>query len=412
MDTPSESRNRLFTAIIFVLAFLLRFAARWFAGEAEFWRNSYHHFYDMAMGAKAGHAFCVYGDTGCATRPPGYAIFLLAADWLHAGWWPIVVLQALLGAGTVLCGYWITQKLFGRRAGLWASVMLAFYPYYAVHDTALHPGGLFTFLTALSICLFLRARGAASMLLAGLALALAALTTINLLPFLPLAVLWVVWTVRGDWKARFRMGAMAALPICLLVGGWTLRNHMRVGSPTPTSESGLNLWIAHNPKTFSYFPTGSIDESTAASYGGLSPRDLAELDSIGNDEVRQSRWFQDKAMAYIREDPARAVWSGVRKLWAAFGWDPSPKKPVWWQNLAYSLTYFPLLMLALAGAWLNREEWREHSLVYGLFFCFSAVTAVYWAHTSHRAFLDVYLCVLAAAAVERGRQWIALRYTA
>jgi hypothetical protein len=40
-------------------------------------------------------------------------------------------------------------------------------------------------------------------------------------------------------------------------------------------------------------------------------------------------------------------------------------------------------------------------LIYLLFVAFIAVTALFWAHTSHRSHLDVYLIVFAAAATRR-----------
>jgi hypothetical protein len=45
---------------------------------------------------------------------------------------------------------------------------------------------------------------------------------------------------------------------------------------------------------------------------------------------------------------------------------------------------------------LTRHRWRELGPIYLQFLCFAAVTAVFWAHTSHRVYLDVYLIVFAA----------------
>jgi hypothetical protein len=51
---------------------------------------------------------------------------------------------------------------------------------------------------------------------------------------------------------------------------------------------------------------------------------------------------------------------------------------------------------------------RRHGviLIAMLFIAFICVTAVFWAHTSHRSYLDVYWIVLAASVVER--VWTAL----
>ena len=44
---------------------------------------------------------------------------------------------------------------------------------------------------------------------------------------------------------------------------------------------------------------------------------------------------------------------------------------------------------------------REVILIAMLFIAFMCVTAVFWAHTAHRSYLDVYLIVFAASVVER-----------
>jgi hypothetical protein len=43
---------------------------------------------------------------------------------------------------------------------------------------------------------------------------------------------------------------------------------------------------------------------------------------------------------------------------------------------------------------------REVILIEMLFLAFIGVTAVFWAHTSHRSYLDVYWIVFAASMVE------------
>ena len=54
------------------------------------------------------------------------------------------------------------------------------------------------------------------------------------------------------------------------------------------------------------------------------------------------------------------------------------------------------------GLWVSRRHWREHSIFYGQFVAFAAVTAVaavsavFFGHTSYRAYLDIYWIVFAA----------------
>jgi len=46
--------------------------------------------------------------------------------------------------------------------------------------------------------------------------------------------------------------------------------------------------------------------------------------------------------------------------------------------------------------WASRTHWPEHSIFYAQLVAFAALTAVFFGHTSHRAYLDVFWIVFAA----------------
>ena len=54
------------------------------------------------------------------------------------------------------------------------------------------------------------------------------------------------------------------------------------------------------------------------------------------------------------------------------------------------------MILGLWGMWASRTHWPEHSIFYAQFVAFAAVTAVFFGHTSYRAYLDVFWIVFAA----------------
>jgi hypothetical protein len=106
-------------------------------------------------------------------------------------------------------------------------------------------------------------------------------------------------------------------------------------------------------------------------------------------------------MNYIRGHPWLTLGNGVRKIAATFGWWPSPRKG-FWANWAHLASYGPMMALGLVAMFVHRKAWREHAIVYALFVCFAAVTAVFFGHTSHRSFLDVYWIVFAAGLMSHG----------
>ena len=51
--------------------------------------------------------------------------------------------------------------------------------------------------------------------------------------------------------------------------------------------------------------------------------------------------------------------------------------------------------------WQRRRQWHQDALVHAHLVLFAGITAVLWAQTSHRSYLDVYLIVFAAGMLDR-----------
>jgi apolipoprotein N-acyltransferase len=54
------------------------------------------------------------------------------------------------------------------------------------------------------------------------------------------------------------------------------------------------------------------------------------------------------------------------------------------------------MLLGIWGMFRHRSHWREDCLIYFLFATFILVTGIFWAHTSHRVYLDVYWIAFAS----------------
>ena len=390
----------VFLPSVFFLAFGTRLVVRLYFGEEYFWRNSYSLFYQIAGRLAAGHGLS-YEWMGIkyAHRPPLYPALLAATTIFGKSYIAIVIVQSLIGAGTVLCAYFIGKELFNKTVGRLAAIGVAFYPYFVMHDTALQETGVFTFLTALSVLLLLKSRQSnAIAVAAGLALGLAILTRATLIGFVPFALLWALLLsdrVRGQAVKRT---AAVSIGLLLVISPWLVRNYVRLGTPTISTLSGLTLWAGNNPHTFSNYPNQSIDRSVNTAWSGLTPDEAAYIRST--DEVRQNGWFISKALEYIQQHPKETVIRAVRKVAAGFSWTLNPRRERLVQ-VVYFLSYVPVLLMGIVGAWLARRRWREYGLIAGLFLSFIVVTAIFFAHTSHRVFLDVYLIIFAAYAFHR-----------
>jgi hypothetical protein len=195
--------------------------------------------------------------------------------------------------------------------------------------------------------------------------------------------------------------------LVLTVSPWLARSYRLTGVPTLSTATGFEVWSGNNPYTFSHYPTESIDLSTAA-YDAMSAAEKARKEKLQGNESVRDRWFLQKGVEYIRAHPWLSVANGFRKLGAAFGWLPSPRRG-FWPNLVYALSYGPVMALGTCGMWSRRSRWREDAFMYALFVVFAAVTAVFFTHTSHRSYLDVYWIVFAAGGTESLRRTSNLR---
>ncbi len=385
-------------ANIAALALALRVALRWQHGVANYWGEGYGFFWDIARNIAQGRGYELIAGSMTAFRVPGYPLFLLMVT--GGGWhpWAMVWAGALLGTLTVVAAGLIGRELFGRTAGLVAAGVCAVYPYYLWHDTALQETALVTCLNAWAMLVLLRLErrgGVGKAALAAVLLVAAVLTRETVLPFALIACLWAAWRVAA--RSGMQRGLFAGAAMVGVIGTglapWLSYTHREYGEYVLGTEFGAALHAGSSPLLFKAYPDGSVDDSREIVWYGLSEGQRAVLE--GATPLRRDRWLRDEGLREIEADPLGWAIRGSRKVWVAFRPLPSPLHGTA-GNYAYALVWVPLLLLGLAGMWTSRRDWRRSSVVYAQFAIFAGITAVLWAQTAHRVFLDVYLMVFAA----------------
>jgi hypothetical protein len=241
--------------------------------------------------------------------------------------------------------------------------------------------------------------------LAGIVLGAIPLVRVSGVPMVGVALFWsAVWGVPGNYSERLRKSFIILVAAAATTAPWFTRNYYVTGAPVLNSQTGSALWTGNNPETFSHYPAESIDLSRDEAWLKLSETDRADLKKLADDENGRSNWFAHRARAYMRENPLLILEGMIRKLDAAFSWRLNPyREPL--AQAAYAIGYVPVAILGLFGMFLARRR-REVILIRLLYVAFICITTVFWAHTSHRSYLDVFWIVFAASAVVR--LWTAL----
>jgi 4-amino-4-deoxy-L-arabinose transferase-like glycosyltransferase len=390
-------------AAILAAAFAARLGARLVLGESHFWTNSYSYLYDLAQGVARGDGFCQAA--GCE-RPPLYLAFLALTTFAGKNYLAIVIPQALIGAGTAGLAFLIARRLFTPLAGLLAAAIVAFYPYYVIHDTALQDTSLATFALALAVWLLLRASQdgrASNWWLSGIALGALVLVRAAMAPTVILILLWaLVWGTRGPLIAKVRNALILVAALALTLTPWLTYVYRATGVLSLSTDTGYVLWQGNNAGVFAYYPSQSIDRSALEYFATLPPPDQAALDRLSGNPAAVSERYQRRAVAFIRDDPWRSVQYAARKLTAAFSWTFNPYRGELAQ-WAYAASYVPVALLGITGMVMARRR-PETVLIAMLYLAFIGVSAVFFAHTSHRTYLDIYWIVFAASVLADGRR--------
>jgi 4-amino-4-deoxy-L-arabinose transferase-like glycosyltransferase len=393
-ETLTPRRVSLIVAAILIAAFAARIGARLVTGEASFWANSYSYLYDLAEGVASGQGFC--GAAGCE-RPPLYISFLALTSLAGKNWLFIIVPQALMGAGTAGLAFLIGRRMFSASAGLIACALTAFYPYYVMHDTALQDTAMVTFVLALSMWLLLRAlQNGGGWWLAGIALGALVLVRAGMAPSV-MAV--VVWALVCGGRAKLRTALVLTVAILVTLSPWLAYTWRATGAPVLTTDSGYLLWQGNNAGVFNYYPAESIDRSAMAEFANLPKADQAALDRFSGNARAVSDLYQQRAFAFLRGDPWRTLRYAAGEATAAFSWTFNPYRGALAQWV-YAASYLPIALLGVTGMVV---AWRrpETALIATLYVAFIGVSAVYFAHTSHRTPLDIYWIVFAASVLAR-----------
>jgi 4-amino-4-deoxy-L-arabinose transferase-like glycosyltransferase len=381
---------------VVVFGILMRIVIRLASGEAAFLTDGYSFYLTIAENLVAGDGFCYAPDESCALRMPLYPLVLAPLAAAGIVYPAIVIVQSILGGLLAWIAWWIGRELFNDRVGLIAAIATALNPYAVLHDTALQDTALLNVLVAAGIALLLRAartNTAASWLGGGVVLALAVLTSARIVLFVPLTIAWAIVAVRGPWPARVKTAIALLLPIVLLLGGWMVRNWRVAGAPVLTTEGGEALYFGNSALTFRHFPGRSID-LTAGEIERLPVAEQQMLASLAGEDVALDRRYRRMALDYIAANPAATASGAIRKLWVAASAELSParERVVQW---GYRAVFVPLHLLAIIGAWHARG--RGHWLIGACVLAFAVTTATFWAHTSHKSYLDPLIFIYAAA---------------
>ncbi len=354
----------------------------------------------------------------------------------------VAALHILFDALSIMLLYDICRRLFprphqnGERIGALAGLFFALYPYLIFQNLTLNDTALWILLLHLFVWLLiqLRERSAfdrrtlAIAIAAGLALGISVLARALLPPLALLAALWFL--LKLSPRETLRRLLPVALVSLLVPLPWLLRAYDIYGGFVPIAlNSGENIYQGNNARAAAVFRAG-YDVQWLGPPLGIPPTD---------EPLRRNAFMARAGWAYLRENPTDALDLMLAKLLVYWNPQVTPlrnlrlgeklsvdesgavviitgegsQSGVTAANAAYQedtlfnvigrnlhIAYFGgLWLLAAAGAWLSRKQWRLLSLLYFVQISQTLVYLLFHPSTRYRSPTDPLLFVFSAVAV-------------
>jgi len=326
------------------------------------------------------------------------------------------LVQAVIGG--VSCGllYLIGQRLFDKRTGTVAGLVMAGYPLFIYFDGELLISVLLVFLILLGFLLLLRSRERdRQWWLPGLVFGLAAIARPNVLAFGAVVPVWfVIEEGRRWWKRALMFGLAVLVPIVPV----TVRNYLVSRRLVVIAwQAGTNFYIGNNE--YSDGTTAIVPGTRGSWWGGYNDVKQAAEKVLGRElkGAEIDRFWFSQGLDFWRRQPGKALLLTLRKLYLWFaGYEVSNDRDLYFFKRYTFLNIllfqtgwlkFPfgvVLPLALAGSYLTRRRWRRLLPVY-LFLSTYALSFIFFFVTARYRMPTVpFFILLAVQAVRELRQ--------
>ncbi|MGE0043555.1 MAG: tetratricopeptide repeat protein [Vicinamibacterales bacterium] len=336
------------------------------------------------------------------------------------------LVQAFMGAGAAVLLASATGRIFDRRAGLVAGLLLALYPPVVFSYGLLQK----SVLDILFVCAIVwlvagavaadagedqdRRRAAGRWLALGGLLGGLMLTRENAAVFVAAILAWLLVDPRFAGR-RPRLAGLVLAGATLVLAPVATRNAAVGGEfHLTTSQLGPNLYIGNNPEADGTYRS-LLPRRGNAQYERQDAVDIAEAAAgrpLSPAEV--SGYFTGQVLAYIRSDPAgwvrllgrkvALVWNDVEMAdtddqYTAAEWSPVLRLP------GAVLHMGVLAPLALAGLIVTWRETRRLWVLHALLASYAASVVLFFVFARYRLPLVPILVVFAAAGLVGAPAW-------
>lgn len=289
-----ESRNRSIIVFILLLVLVSGTIYSFYLGDnLRFWDEN--EYYEIANNIVSNNIFSLDSKTKTAYRPPGYPYFLSLFISLGASITLLRILNFAALACSIYLVYRITIKIDSPLSGLFAAILVIFYPvqFYLAGILAAQSVGTTLFLSILLLLSEEEEIHTKKYILAGLLFGCLILTVPSFLFSLFIITLLLLIPIS---KKSLKISAITLITALLVVFTWSARNYYVFDSFVFIStHTGMVLLDGNSEGTT---PTSGSKTDTSK-YTANMPENL--------NEVERDRYLKSKAIEYMLDNKIRTI---------------------------------------------------------------------------------------------------------
>ena len=256
--------------------------------------SDYGSYFNAARGMALGHGLILEGHPS-AYWPVGYPAFLAPLFALFGASMSVVkAANVVLHGAAALLAWMVARRLMGHGVALAAGIAVAVWPDLLFYCGESASENLFVPLLLgflLLLVMWVDSRRLLHAAAAGAVLGACVLTRVTAQGLVVLVPAAIVLLRRS--RAGLVPAAALLVAFALVVSPWVARNAIRMGAPVITTNSGVNLVMANNPKADGGY-----------NVAGLMP--AVPLSSPAN-EVLADRTYTKRALSFILGHPGDAL---------------------------------------------------------------------------------------------------------
>ncbi len=355
-------------------------------------------YWKLAERLVRGEDYSIYTPPRRVLRMPGFPLFLAGAmSVVGEDHFRVRLVLALSGVFACFVVYLLGKELVNESIGLIAAALVAVSPVMAGFSVLFLSETLFAVTMLISLWILVklsktkfgtedRFRGNVLSLLAGISLAAAFYVRPSWLLVLPVVIVILVFSSRGDRTAAMQRALVLTLGFMLTLVPWVYRNYRVTDHFVPTTLwAGPSLYDGLNPKATGDSDMTFFDQENV-------------LDRMSEYEMNQH--YTRRAVAYAKAHPGHVVeLMGAKLLRYWKPWPNAPQFQSFWMMLAVSVIFIPVMLFALYGAWVSRDQYLLLLITLGPLIYFSLIHLIFVSSLRYRLPAEYGLYILSAVGI-------------